>query len=489
MPRTRAGTRPYVRRCPACPERRLTSHREAPLCAVCLPQAREAVRGTFAWTFDSPLMRRVLAGHNVGAVPAVFRAASGLSLPDLAGLVGRSRHAIGSYELGKRVALHDDRVFGEFAAAVDLPYAAMLPYLFRDPSAALAGDRILGAVLEALGVDVDRRGFGGLAAGAAVAAMLPEIPIPARVNASHIRYLEACESTLIRQDRQVGGAVVLRSGLRVWQRARRMLDESSSTDTIKSQLRWATADLALSVGHFARNSGNVALARQLYSEAQTLAGRAGDTVLRVHALKEMSYLSYDMAVAGHGVKHARDALLLANQAADVARRYPMPRLHAAVAHLHANATSQLGDAVAFRSAVTRMRRELDRGPGASDPAWIQYVGNALVTVYEARSRASHGDLDAAGAACQTSLDGAARSPRNSALRRAQLATALANGRDITSAVSEGMTVLSALEGGVTSAQTLNELRLVRVVAGTSKQASAAQFCSRFDAAKLALTAA
>ncbi len=489
MPSARARVRAYVRRCPACPERRLTSHREEPLCAACMPQAREAVPGRFTWAFDSPLMRRVLAEHNVGAVPAVFRAASGLSLYDVAGLAGRSKDAIGSYELGKRCALHDDRVFAEFAAAVDLPYVAMLPYLFRDPGAALAGDSVLAALLEALGVDVDRRGFGGLAAGAAAAALLPEVSVPARVTAAHIRYLEACVNTLISRDRKVGGAAVLRSGLRVWQRARRMLDESTHTDTIESQLRWVTGDLALSVGQLARDSGNFAVARHLYSDARKEAGKAGDTVLTVHALKEMSNLSYDMALAGHGEKHSRDALLLAHQAADVARRYPMPRLHAAVAHSHANAASQLGDVAAFRSAVTRMRREFDRGPGADDPAWVRYAGDVLVTVYEARSRATWGDLDAVVAACRTSLDDTALSPRNSAGERAQLATALAGGRDIASALSEGMTVLSALEGGVTSVRVLNELRPVRVAAGTSKKADAAQFRSRFDAAKLVLTAA
>jgi hypothetical protein len=478
-----------VRACPACPEARPAERYEDPLCAVCMPAAREAVPGTFTWPFDSPLMRRVLAERNMGAVPAVFRAAAGLSLDDVAPLVGWSRHSVGSYERGKRGALHDERAFGQFAEAVDLPYVAMLPYLFRDPAAALAGDRVLEALLEALGVDVDRRGFGGLAAGTAAAALLPEVSVPARVTASHIRYLEACVSTLISQDRKVGGAAVLRSGLRVWQRARRMLAESRYTDTIESELLWATGDLALCAGQLARDSGNFALARQLYSEAQTLADKAGDTVLTVHALTGMSDLSYDMALAGHGMKHARDALLIANQAADVARRYPMPRLHAAVAAMHADAAYQLGDVAAFQSAVTRMRREFDRGPRAGDPVWVQYVSDAMVTVFEARSRASQGDLDAVAVTCRTSLDDAALSPRNSALRRAKLATALANGRDITSAVSEGMTVLSVLEGGVTSVRTLNELRPVRLAAATSKKPAAKDFRTRFDKVNQALTAA
>jgi len=86
-----------------------------------------------------------------------------------------------------------------------MPHAAWLPLIFRNPGAALAGDGVLGLVSEALGVDVDRRGFGSLAAGAAAGLVLPEVSIPPQVNASHIRYLEACAGTLRSQDRKVGG--------------------------------------------------------------------------------------------------------------------------------------------------------------------------------------------------------------------------------------------------------------------------------------------
>jgi hypothetical protein len=155
---------------------------------------------------------------------------------------------------------------------------------------------VLEALLETLGVDVDRRGFGCLAAGAAVAAMLPEITVPHRVNAAHIRYLEACAHSLVSREREVGGPPLLQPGLRVWQRAR-------------------------------------------------------------------------------------------------------------------------------------------------------------------------------------------------ARRRAMLAATLADGGDTTSAISEGMTVLSAIEGGARSVRTLNELRPVRVAAGASKQSGAAEFRSRFDTVQQTLIAA
>src|SRR5216683_491479 len=482
---------PSTRACPACPEGPL-SERGAPLCADCMRAAREPVPGTFAWPFDSPLMRRTLAGWNLLAVPAVFRATSGLSLYDLAGIVGRSRHTLGSYELRKRWGLGDFRAFRQFIDAVDMPCLAWLPLAFRHPDAALAGDGVLGLVLEAIGVDVDRRGFGGLAAGAAAAAMLPEITVPSRVGTAHVRYLETCADTLRRQDRKVGGMPLLWSGLRVWQRARRMLDESRYDKAIRCQLLGVTANLGLEVGWLARDSGDHGRARQLYSEAQTLAGAAGDTVLTVHVLMAMSNLSYDIARTGStSGNHARDALLLAYKAAGVARRYPMPRLHALIALRHAGAASLLGDNAAFGSAITRARRELDKGPRTGDPEWIRHIGGAEITVDQFRGQAYLGDvnLDAAVAACLATLDDASLSPRNRARRRAQLASTLADGGDIASGISEGLMVLSSIEGGVRSVRTLNELRPVRIAAGPSRKSGAEEFRSRFDTAEQTLIAA
>src|SRR5216683_3201220 len=323
---------PSVRRCPACPEARLTGHREEPLCAVCMPAAREPVPGMFAWVFDSPLMRRVLADRNLGAVPAVFRASAGLSLYDVADLVDRSRHTVGSYELGKRGALHDDRALEQFAAAVDLPCLAMLPYWFRTPDVALAGEPVLAAVLEALGVDVDRREFGGLAAGAAVAAMLPEVSVPSRVTAAHIRYLQASVDTLYIRDRAVGGGALLLAGLRQWERARRMARQPACTDVIKGQLLAVTAEMGVCAGWIALSAGNYALAQRLYAQAQSVADeiedRAVKGMLTTHVLTDSSLLANLVAKTGPERSPARAGLRLACQAAEQARREPAPRLRA-----------------------------------------------------------------------------------------------------------------------------------------------------------------
>ena len=77
------------------------------------------------------------------------------------------------------------------------------------------------------------------------------------------------------------------------------------------------------------------------------------------------------------------------------------------------------------------------------------------------------------------------SHRNRACGRAQFAAALAQSGDVTGAVSEGMDVLPALEGGLTSLRTLNHLQAVRIAA---ERSAAEEFCVRFDAVAHQLSA-
>ncbi|MGH3697243.1 MAG: hypothetical protein ACRDRX_25215 [Pseudonocardiaceae bacterium] len=64
--------------------------------------------------------------------------------------------------------------------------------------------------------------------------------------------------------------------------------------------------------------------------------------------------------------HAREALRFAGRATEAARYEPSPALHALISLRQALAHAQLGDDVAFRSAITTARRELDRGPHDAD---------------------------------------------------------------------------------------------------------------------------
>jgi hypothetical protein len=466
--------------CPACREARLPGQ-GSPLCAACTDAARHTVPRPL-WLFDSALLRTALAQVNLPAVPAIIRAASGLSQSDLAVIAGWSRSALGLYEHGQRGAVFDIRVVLQFADAVGMPREALLPLVLGDDGARLAAC----SDADETGVDVDRRSFGGLAAGAAVAAVLPEPTLPSRVTASHIKYLQACVNSLYSSDRVVGGGSLLKPALRLWHRTRKMLDESSYTETIGHDLLAVAGRLAACGGWLAFDAGNVPLAQSLYSQARVLAGNTEDTILTVQALTQSSMLaSYAARTSdntGMKIRLARKGWLLANQAADEARYEPFPRLHALIALRHAYAAELLDNTAAFRAAITRARRELDRGPRDTDPEWVQFVGTAEITASEAGGYRDLGEPARSEELYRGALEGDLP-PRDRANHATGLALALLDQDATAHAVDAGTNVLPALEGGLTSIRTLKALHPIRVAA---EKVNNEEFCARFDAAERAL---
>jgi transcriptional regulator with XRE-family HTH domain len=392
------------------------------------------------WVFDSPLLRQALAQVNV---PAILRAASGLSQRDLAAIVGWSGAALSYYERGQRDAVYDIRAVLQLADAVGMPRAALLPMIFADPDASLAAGSE-----DRASTDVNRRGFGGLATAAAEAA----VSIPRGAGSSHIRYWRACTDTLYVRDRAVGGTVLLQSALQQWQHVRQALNEPGDNGELSRQLLATASDLALCTGWIALDGGHLPLARSLYVEARHLAAGAGDTLLAVHTLTNLSMLHTEIARTGPSREHARQALQLAFQAADEGRYIPEPELHAL---------------------INRARRELNRGPRDGDPPeWLRFVGDPEITGVEASGYLTLGEASQSALLYHQVL-AAGLSARNRASYGAGLADALLKQGARREAVAAAMEVLPALEGSV-----------VRQAAGNT--AGAQEFCDRFDAAERAL---
>jgi transcriptional regulator with XRE-family HTH domain len=432
------------------------------------------------WLFDSPLLRQALAQVNLSALPAIVRAACGLSQRDIAAIVGWSPAALSYYERGVRDGMFDIRTVLQFADAVGMPRAGLLPLVFADPDAGLqagAEDRT--------GMELTRRDFGGLAAAAGIAAVLPSASAPRAVNISHVRYWQACTNVLYARDRAVGGTVLLSPALQQWQRVQPALKDSAAGETGR-QLLAVAGELALCTGWIAMDGGRLPLARPLYDEARELAAGAGDAVLSVHVLTNQSMLYAEMARTGPSREPARQALRLAFQAQEEGRYIPVPRLHALIALRHASAASLLGDKAAFHAGITQARRELDRGPRDDDPPeWLRFVDETEITGVEARGYLNLGEASRSAQLYRQVL-ASGLSTRNRASYGAGLADALLKQGARQEAVVAATNVLPALEGGVTSMRCLNRLRLVRQVAGNTPGGQ--EFCERFDAAERALTA-
>jgi transcriptional regulator with XRE-family HTH domain len=432
------------------------------------------------WLFDSPLLRQALAQVDLPAVPAIVRAACGLSQRDLAAIVGWSPAALSYYERGVRDGMFDIRTALQFADAVGMPRAALLPLVCADPDASLAADTEDGT-----GMDLSRRDFGGLAVAAGVAAVVPAVSGPRGVTSSHVRYWQACTDVLYARDRAVGGTILLSPALQQWQRVRLALKDGTAGETGRQFLAVA-GELALCTGWIALDSGRPSLARPLYEEARELAAGAGDVVLAVHVLTSQSMLSAEMARTGPSREPARQALRLAFQAQEEGRYIPMAPLHALIALRHASAASLLGDKTAFQAAIIQARRELDRGPRDGDPPeWLRFVDAAEVTGVEARGWLNLGDAHRSERLYRQVL-AAGLSTRNRVSYGAGLADALLKQGSRQDAVAAAMGVLPALEGGVTSTRCLNRLRIVRQAAGDT--AGAREFCERFDAVERTLAA-
>jgi len=470
---------PSVQACPACRTGVLTRRGGDPLCPTCMKAARE-MPSQPAWLFDSPLLRLALAEVNLPAVPAIVRAACGVSQRDIAAMAGWSQAALSYYERGVRDGMYDIRTMLQFADAVGMPRAALLPLVFADADVGLAGAG------DGTGVEVlSRRGFGGLAAAAGLSAALPAVSAPRQVTSSHIRYWQACAGTLYARDRSVGGTALLPLAIQQWRRARLAARDPGGGEAA-GQLLAAAGELALCTGWIALDSGQLPLARPLYEEARELAVGSGDTMLGVHALTNQSMLYAEMARTGPSREPARQALRLAFQAQDEGRYLPMPRLHALIALRHASAASLLGDKAAFHAGITQARRELDRGPrDGNPPEWLRFVDHAEMTGVEARGWLNLGDPSRSALLYRQVL-GSELSPRNRTSYGAGLADALLKQGARQDAVTAAMDVLPALEGGVTSMRCLNRLRLVRQAAGSMTEAKA--FCDRFDAIERTLTA-
>jgi DNA-binding XRE family transcriptional regulator len=233
-------------------------------------------------------MRRALARVDVGAMVAIFRAATGLSQLALANVVeGWSQSTVSLIERGRRDTLYDIRELLRFADMVDMPREALLPVVLGQPNAMLeVNDDVEppGAMVDG----VSRRSFNGIAAGVAAAGLMPAIGVPDRVDAAHVRYLRACVNQLDDRGHELGGGAVLRQAVRQFTRARAMLDESDYTGEIGRQLLLVTAELGVLAAWEAYDCADHRLARSLYGEAALLADTAEDPALIVHVCAHMA---------------------------------------------------------------------------------------------------------------------------------------------------------------------------------------------------------
>jgi transcriptional regulator with XRE-family HTH domain len=441
------------------------------VCAGCARQIATTPRFP-QWLWDSLPLRRAFAELDLGAALTIIRTAPGLSQLEFGILLGWSQSAVARAEAGQRDSLYDLRKFFEVVDAVGMPREALIPLLLGISDA----EQVEREETDDMGMN--RRQFSGGLVGLTTAVGPSRIPVPTKVDPVHVRYLRSSVEKLWTKDGIVGGGALVRDGLYLYHRARRMLDEADYSEATGRQLMSAAGELAVCAGWLAYDANQQNVARELYSEACLLADQSGDDGLAIRAMEKMSlqsaYLAHKKGLPGR----AREAVRLSVRATDLARHDPSPQLHALLATREAVAHAAAGDSQGFTGAITRAWREVDRGFADDAPGWLRFVDSSAITALEGRGRSYLGDPAAAAPLYRRSLEATLR-PRGSAIYRAGLAAELAASGDVTGAVAEGMVVLTALDtGGVMSPRTLARLHPLRQAAAHNRQGE--DFCARYD---------
>lgn len=463
--------------CAVCKVTRLSRYNPDPLCGACERAARETAVIVPPWLWDSEPMRQAWARLDPAAAVTILRSAAGLSQDGLGRLVdGWSQSVVSLIERGRRDTLFDIRKLLAFTDSVGMPREALLPLILGRADATLRADHDVAP----LGVDVDRRDFSGMAAGLLASAAIPHVQVPARVDVVHVRHLQAAAEQLRTRDQSSGGGAILHQALRQFTRAQRMVNESDYTETVGRQLLAAAGALGNIAGWAAFDHGDQRLARQLYNDAALLATSSGNTELQTRVWVNMSMQNTYLASREGDKGLVREGLRLAGLAAGVARHEPSPRLHALIALREGAAHAQLGDADAFRTAITQARRELDRGPHPADPPWCGFVIEPEITGHEAGGQMRLGFVDRSIKLYESVLDADRLTPRNRICWEASFAGALLDAGDRPQAIARGRAIVPALTAGqVASARPLARLRDVRVAA---EEVGDEEFCVLYDTA-------
>ncbi|WP_344547208.1 helix-turn-helix transcriptional regulator [Actinomadura fulvescens] len=463
----------------------MSRYNTAPLCGACLVAVRDGGGVAPAWLWDSGPLRQALARADMAAVMAILRGAAGMSQLEFGHILGWSQSVITKIERHKRDTFHDIREIVRVADLLDMPRQALLPLITGNADSRLDADQDAAfwedamKPLEGMG----RREFTVMVSGLALAATLP----PEHVDRGHVRYLQASLEQLRTQDAAIGGAPLRAQAMRLFARARAMLDESDYTDQVGGELLVVTADLAVVAAWLAYDSGDQPAARALYNEAALLAGSAGDGRLLVHVYANMAQQATYLARVNGRRGTAREALRFVGRAAEVARHIPSASLHALLELRQALAYAQLGDEIAFNAAIGRARQEVDRGPHDSDLSWTRFITHSEITGYEAMGAVVLHRPDAAVNLYRGVLEDCTRSTRDRAYYRARLATALCEAGDHDSAVTEGMKIVGNLGGKLASMRVLRELKPVRDSADPADPDAAEEFRQQFDTAAHSLS--
>src|SRR5262249_17095130 len=162
-----------------------------------------------------------LSSLDLGAALKIVRSATGLNQLEFATVLGWEQSEVSRTESGRRPTLYDIRRLLEVADALDMPRAALIPVITGGHH-----DNPTGQHEEVSDMSMNRRELGGALLGLAAATGVSYLQVPEKVDLAHVRYFSTAVDRLYAEDQRTGGGALAHDGLRLYYRARHMLDES-----------------------------------------------------------------------------------------------------------------------------------------------------------------------------------------------------------------------------------------------------------------------
>ncbi len=423
-----------------------------------------------AW--ETPEFRQLLAKQQPGRAFALIRKAAGLSQANFGVLLHWDRSHTGRVERDEVGTLYDCREMTRVADLLGVPRRALLPVLLGSDEVGTIEDTDEGDQ------DVDRRQFGLTMFGTAIAAATP---FPAAASAStrmtigddHITYLTQVTDRLFEHDAEHGSGGLVETAIKQCTLARDLLDHANYDQRTGIKLASATGNLVDCAGWLAFDSGDHHAARACFTEALLLAERSGDSYLWSNTMDDLRHQAWRTG-------NMREGLQLSLRISDAIRTVPSTRLHALHAARQAVAYAAVGDHRETEAAISQALREVDRGlDDPEDPIWLHFVTPAEIQSITAQARTFLGQHDIAVTIYQASV-GAHAKARDEASYRAYYSAALARLGDTNTALTEGLSALTLLQGPVKSKRLVAELQPVRAMAEKSQSDRAQQFSRQFD---------
>jgi hypothetical protein len=439
--------------------------------------------------WDSEEFRHALANKQPGHAFALVRKAKGLTQVDFGVLMYWDRSQAGRIERDEIDTIRDIYLMGQTADALGIPRLALLP--------ALLGTADTGTieVKDNEGVEpVDRRKFGQtglILLGTAVAATSAgNAPL---IGADHLRAMSDAADQLWAHDSQCGSGGLLEPALQQYTAARRLLDHGSYSARTGSDLAVAVGNLADCAGWLACDSGNHHAARRCFTEALVLTERIENGGAGINEKLLWQNVMDDLRQQAWRDGNMREGLQLSRRVAEASRHIPSARLQALNAGRLAVAYAAIGESRDAETSIRHAWRELDRGlDNSDDPIWLHFVTESEIQSIEAKARTYLGEHGQPGQHAQAveiyrrSVGAGDSKSRDEASYRAYFAASIARLGDTKTAITEGLTALSFLEGPVTSPRLVAELQPVRTAATKTRHDDAAEFRSRFDALTIAV---